>query len=84
MAAPERTCAGCGKRRPQSRLVRLSVDASGALQVGAHGGRGAYLCPDPTCVERAVRSRTLPRRLRVPVDVPTDLAARVVAGLAGG
>ncbi len=81
---PERTCSGCGRRRPQSSLVRLSVDAAGALVIGRGAGRGTYLCPSADCVGAAVRSRAIPRRLRTAVEIPEDLAALVIAALPGG
>lgn len=82
-AGPVRTCAGCGRRRPQSRLVRLAVGADGALAFGRGPGRGAYLCAEPACAEQALRSRALPRRLRADVAVPEDLPQRLAAMLAG-
>ena len=77
---PERTCIGCGRRRAQRELVRVSVGADGTLRIGAGAGRGAYLCPDAACVERAVQSRALPRRLRADVRLPDDLEALVAGG----
>jgi len=44
------------------------VDEQGVVAVGAAlEGRGAWLCLDPTCWERAVRTKALPRALRRPV-----------------
>ena len=80
---PTRTCAGCGQQRPQSQLVRLSVDAAGLLVVGQASGRGAYLCARAECVELAVRTRAIPRRLRASLEVPADLAECVLAALTG-
>lgn len=84
MARPERTCAGCGRRRPQDRLVRLAVGASGAVEVGVRGGRGVYLCPDAACVRRALERRAIPRLLRTDAPLSPGLEARVVSMLAEG
>ncbi|MGA0122387.1 MAG: YlxR family protein [Gaiellales bacterium] len=84
MAEPERTCSGCGGRRPQSSLVRLAVGPSGTVEAGVRGGRGTYLCPDPACVRRALERRAIGRALRTEAPVPDDLEARVVRCLAGG
>jgi predicted RNA-binding protein YlxR (DUF448 family) len=64
--------------------VRLSVDAAGALAIGRGAGRGTYLCPSAECVDAAVRSRAIPRRLRTSVEIPEGLAALVIAALPGG
>jgi len=66
----ERTCVGCGRkgdpRVEPGALLRLAAPG-GQLQVDDRrrlGGRGAWLHPDPACLERALRRRALPRALR--------------------
>jgi predicted RNA-binding protein YlxR (DUF448 family) len=78
MAAPVRTCVGCGGRFPQAELVRYHVRA-GALSMGAGDGRGVYTCRREACVTRALARRAFARRLRQQVEVPADLAAQVAA-----
>lgn len=68
MAEPIRTCLGCRSRRPRRELVRLVVDR-GVVAVDARRdrpGRGAWVCPDEACAERALRDggRRLRRALR--------------------
>ena len=69
-SAPVRSCAGCRARRPQAELIRFARGPSGpALDVsGRAGGRGAYTCPDPACVDRALRRGGLSRTLRTPIS----------------
>ena len=67
---------GCGRRRLKGELVRLYLN-EGALQVGAGSGRGAYVCPRESCVEKARRSRLLGRSLRARPIVPDDLWSAV-------
>ena len=49
---PIRTCAVCRSRRPQAKLLRVVMTATG-LEIDPKRrleGRGAYLCPDrPEC-----------------------------------
>jgi predicted RNA-binding protein YlxR (DUF448 family) len=73
-ASPERTCAGCGRKAPQSDLVRFgSVD--GRLTAGRSiSGRGVYTCKRLVCFERAVASRGFNRVLRRTVLIEPDLA----------
>jgi len=40
-------------------------------------GRGAYLCPDRSCLRQALRRGALHRRLRVGVEAATGLEERV-------
>lgn len=63
-ATPERTCIGCGRRRGQAELVRFSGGPTGFTVHLAQGQRrGAYACPDLTCLERTVKRRALQKAL---------------------
>ena len=76
---PHRQCAGCGRRRPQAELVRVTA-VDGQVQIDRDrriGGRGAYLCPDPECARKAARKGSLARRLRRPVEGVAELVERL-------
>ena len=45
-------------------------------------GRGAYVCPERSCLGQALRRGALPHRLRVAADAAAGLEERV--GLEGG
>jgi uncharacterized protein len=66
---PVRTCVGCRTARPKSALVRLAATPGGVRldPTATLPGRGAYLCPDPTCLAAAMRrdAGALRRALRV-------------------
>ena len=67
---PERTCVGCRTARPKPELARIVRRPDGSIVADPTGkmeGRGAYVCPTPECVEKAVRRRALERGLRAPV-----------------
>ncbi|MBC7310309.1 MAG: YlxR family protein [Actinomycetales bacterium] len=75
---PLRTCVGCRRTESRSVLLRVTAreDDTGAIQVVPDvrrrlGGRGAWLHPEPGCLEQAVRRRAFARALRVraPIDV---------------
>lgn len=66
---PLRRCVGCGRQRPQAELVRLAAVPDEGIVVDRdrrRGGRGAYLCPDSSCVKRALGRGSIPRALRAP------------------
>jgi predicted RNA-binding protein YlxR (DUF448 family) len=55
---PQRTCVGCRRVRGKSDLVRIARAPSGTIAVDRGGraeGRGAYVCPEQACIERARR-----------------------------
>jgi len=72
-ATPQRTCAACRTERDRSALIRLVVDPTGSVLVDVRAklpGRGAYVCPQRSCVERlSERSEILRRAFRQDVDV---------------
>ena len=62
---PERTCVACRRTRPRDEMVRIARRPDGAVVVDRSGraaGRGAYVCPEASCAERA--PRRLARALR--------------------
>jgi len=74
---PERTCVGCGRKAPRAALWRF-VAPAGVLTADPDGlapGRGAYTCPSPACVTRAVDRKGFARAFRRDVEVPADLQA---------
>ncbi len=70
-----RTCIGCRRVRPKADLVRLVRGADGAVRPDPRApGRGAYVCPDPGCVERALKAGRLSQAFRKPSVAGADLA----------
>ena len=83
---PQRTCIGCQSVRPKRELLRIVRTAEGEVlfdPTGKRSGRGAYICPNATCLERALKARALSAALKAEVDpaaverLRQDLAARV-------
>ena len=63
---PQRTCVVCREKKDKRALTRLVLTDTG-LQIDESGkmrGRGAYLCDNPDCWERAVSSSVLAKALR--------------------
>jgi uncharacterized protein len=62
---PIRTCVGCRRTAGQRALVRLREEAGRVVFDRARtGGRGAWLHPDPACLDRAIERRAFARALR--------------------
>ncbi|MFT4189252.1 MAG: YlxR family protein [Aeromicrobium sp.] len=72
-----RTCVGCRARAPQATLVRVVAVPADPLTVitpdprRSMPGRGAYVHPDPACLDLARRRKAFGRALRV--EGPLDL-----------
>jgi predicted RNA-binding protein YlxR (DUF448 family) len=66
---PVRMCIACREGRPKKELVRI-VSVEGDLipdDTGKAHGRGAYLCPDVNCLDRARKIRAFDRALETPM-----------------
>ena len=65
---PTRTCTGCATSSDKRAFVRFVRTPEGHVEVdptGKANGRGAYLCADADCFERARKRRRLDSALRV-------------------
>ncbi len=79
MTEPIRTCVGCGRKAPQTELVRFAAP-EGVLEADAGQrlpGRGAYTCRRLSCFERAAARRAFARTLRRTVTIPSGLKASI-------
>ena len=67
---PQRQCMGCRERKEKKALIRVVRGTDGTVSLDFSGklnGRGAYLCPDPECLKKARRAKSLERSLEVPI-----------------
>lgn len=81
---PERTCVACRETAPKEGLLRFvrAPDGGVGFDVRARmDGRGAWTCPRPECIERAVERGGFARAFSAPVLVSSDLVADVRAAL---
>lgn len=59
-----RTCIGCREQKPKKDLIRVVKDKENKIfidKTGKANGRGAYLCNDKNCLEKAIKSKALNR-----------------------
>ena len=64
-------CVACREMRAKKDLMRIVRTAEGVLvldRTGKLNGRGAYLCRDAACVQKALKTRALERALDAPMN----------------
>lgn len=87
MDGPVRTCAGCRKRKPQGDLIRINRGPDDSVTVDPPDrkgqGRGAYVCFDRACVDRALRTGSFHKVLRYEGVLPEDLKDGLLSRIAG-
>ncbi len=85
---PQRQCMGCRERKAKKELIRVVRGTDGTVSLDFSGklnGRGAYLCPDPQCLAKAMKSKALERSLEVPIPQEVyDRLTREMEGAAHG
>ena len=82
---PQRQCMGCRERKNKRELIRVVRGTDGNVSLDFSGklnGRGAYLCPDPECLKKALRSKALDRSLEV--QIPEEVYDRLAREMEGG
>ncbi len=64
---PVRMCIACREGRTKKELVRVVATDQGLMpdETGKAHGRGAYLCPDVACLDRAQKTKAFERTLEM-------------------
>jgi len=81
---PQRQCMGCRERKAKRDMLRVVRGADGNVSLDFSGkvsGRGAYVCHDPECLKKALRSKALDRSLEV--TIPEEVILRLQRELEG-
>ena len=71
---PLRKCMGCGEMKSKRELVRVVKNKEGEISLdltGKKAGRGTYVCPQLSCLQKARKSRGFERALscKIPEEV---------------
>ncbi len=71
---PMRICIGCNEPKSKSelyRVVKLSDHLLVVDKTGKMNGRGAYICKNPECLEKAVKNGGFMRsfKMKIAMDV---------------
>ena len=67
---PMRQCVGCGEMKAKKELIRVIKTEEEVLldTTGRKNGRGAYICPDKECLNKAIKNKGLERSFKMPID----------------
>ncbi len=75
---PKRVCVGCREQFDKKDLVRVVRTPEGLITIdlkGKQNGRGAYLCKNRECLEKAIKNKGLERTLKV--NIPKETIERL-------
>ena len=75
---PMRLCIGCGEmkdKRTMMRVVKTPEDTFVLDVTGKKNGRGAYVCKDKDCLNKAIKSKGLERSFKM--SIPKEAYAKL-------
>ena len=80
---PLRRCTGCHEMKSKKEMLRIVRSPEGEFSVdhtSKKSGRGAYVCPEPACFEKAYKTKGLERSFgsAVPAEVYEKLKEEIV------
>lgn len=67
---PQRQCIGCGEmknKREMIRVIKTNEEQIFMDTTGKKNGRGAYICPNLSCLNKAIKNKGLERSLKMPI-----------------
>ena len=65
-------CLGCKEMKPKKELIRVVRNNEGEINidlVGKKPGRGAYICRNTDCLEKAIKAKRLEKAFETIIDV---------------
>lgn len=68
---PQRTCVGCKTQKNKNELIRIVINKEGNIfidKTGKANGRGAYICNNPDCLEKAIKTKCLERSFETNIE----------------
>lgn len=69
---PQRLCLGCRTLKNKRELLRVVRTPQGNIELdisGKKSGRGAYICPNIACWQKALKNKGFEKSLRAPIPV---------------
>lgn len=68
---PQRTCIGCNEKKNKTDLIRIVKDNQNNISIdktGKANGRGAYICDNIECLEKAIKNKRIEKSFEMQID----------------
>ncbi len=68
---PQRTCMGCNVKKDKNEFIRIVKNKDGEINIDKTGkmpGRGAYLCDNVECLEKAMKTKRIDKVFETQID----------------
>ena len=80
---PLRQCVGCGEMKGKKEMLRVLKTTEDEIcldKTGRKNGRGAYICLNQACLEKAKKTKALERSLKteIPEEIYQTIAEEMI------
>ena len=68
---PQRTCIWCNEKKDKKDFIRIVKDNQNNISIdktGKANGRGAYICDNIDCLEKAIKSKKIEKSFKMQID----------------
>ena len=68
---PQRPCIGCNEKKDKKDLIRIVKNKESQIfidRTGKANGRGAYICDNVECLEKAIKTKRLERTFETKIS----------------
>ncbi len=68
---PQRTCMACNQKKDKKELLRIVKNKNDEILIDEQGkqeGRGAYICKNIDCLEKAIKNKRLENSLEAKIS----------------
>ena len=68
---PQRTCIGCNVKKDKNDFIRIVKDNQNNISIdrtGKANGRGAYICDNIECLEKAIKNKKIEKSFKMNID----------------
>lgn len=68
---PQRTCIGCNDKKDKKDFIRIVKDNENNISIdrtGKANGRGAYICDNIECLEKAIKNKKIEKSFKMAID----------------
>ena len=68
---PQRTCMGCNVKKDKKDFIRIVKNSKNEINIdktGKQEGRGAYICNNIDCLEKAIKSKRLEKVFKMKIN----------------
>ena len=68
---PQRTCIGCNIKKDKNDFIRIVKDNQNNISIdrtGKANGRGAYICDNIECLEKAIKNKKIEKSFKMNID----------------